>query len=111
MYFMVSPIGTVMSVNAFGADQLGYTAAELIGQSVLTVFFEDDRELVNSRVAACLGELGCSHNWEIRKLRKDGTVLWVRENAKAVRRSGNDAGILIACEDISDRRRRGLAWS
>ena len=46
MYFMVSPTGTVLSVNGFGAAQLGYTAAELIGQSVLNVFFEEDRELV-----------------------------------------------------------------
>ena len=38
MYFMVSPTGTVLSLNSFGAAQLGYTAAELIGQSVLTVF-------------------------------------------------------------------------
>jgi PAS domain S-box-containing protein len=105
MYFMVSPAGVVLSVNAFGAAQLGYTAAELIGQSVLTVFFEEDRELVKSRVAACVEELGCSHSWEIRKIRKDGTVLWVRENAKAVRRSANDVIILIACEDITERRR------
>ena len=46
MYFVVSPTGAVMSVNAFGAAQLGYTAAELVGQSVLTVFFDEDRELV-----------------------------------------------------------------
>ncbi len=105
MYFMVSPTGAVLSVNAFGAAQLGYTTVQLIGQSVLTVFFEEDRELVRSHVAACLGELGCSHSWEIRKLRKDGTVLWVRENAKAVRRWGNDAVILIACEDITERKR------
>ena len=105
MYFMVSPTGAVLSVNAFGAAQLGYTATELIGQSVLTVFFEEDREPVRRHVAACLGELGCSHSWEIRKLRKDGTVLWVRENAKAVRRSGQEAVILIACEDITERRR------
>jgi PAS domain-containing protein len=38
MYFIVGPIGTVLLVNAFGAAQLGYTAAELIGQSVLNVF-------------------------------------------------------------------------
>src|SRR5260370_18508954 len=107
MYFMVSPIGTVLSVNAFGAAQLGYTAAELIGQSVLTVFFEEDGELVKSHVATCLGEFGCSHNWEIRKIPKDGTGIWVRDNAKAVRRSGNHAVILIACEDSSERQR---AW-
>ncbi|HEX3525377.1 MAG TPA: PAS domain S-box protein, partial [Stellaceae bacterium] len=105
MYFMVGPTGTVLSVNAFGAAQLGYTAGELIGQSVLNVFFEEDRELVENHVATCLGELGSSHSWEIRKLRKDGTVLWVRENAKAVQQSGVDAIILIACEDITERKR------
>jgi PAS domain S-box-containing protein len=104
MYFVVSPTGTVLSVNGFGAAQLGYTAAELIGQSVLNVFFEQDRELVKDHVATCLTELGPAHSWEIRKVRKDGTALWVRENAKAVRRSGNDVMVLIACEDITERK-------
>jgi PAS domain S-box-containing protein len=105
MYFMLNPTGTVLSVNAFGASQLGYTAAELVGQSVLNVFFEEDRELVKAQLATCVEELGRSHNWEIRKICKDGTVIWVRENAKAVRRSRDDAIILIACEDITERRR------
>ena len=105
MYFMVSPTATVLSVNAFGATQLGYTVAELIGQSVLNVFFKEDQELVKDQLATCVAELGRPHSWEIRKLRKDGTVLWVRENGKAVRRSGNDAVILIACEDITERKR------
>jgi PAS domain S-box-containing protein len=105
MYFMVSPTATVLSVNGFGAAQLGYTAAELIGQTVLNLFFQEDRKLVKDQLASCVEELGRPHSWEIRKIRKDGTVLWVRENAKAVQRSGNDAIILIACEDITERRR------
>jgi PAS domain S-box-containing protein len=105
MYFMVSPTGIVMSVNSAGATQLGYTAEELIGQSVLNVFFEEDREVVKGHVATCLGDLGHSHSWEIRKIHKDGRVIWVRENAKAVRRSGNDAIILIACEAVTERRK------
>ena len=104
MYFMVNPTGTVLSVNGFGASQLGYTASELVGQSVLSVFFEEDRELVKAELATCAEKLGRSHSWEIRKIRKDGTVLWVRENAKAVRRSANDVIILIACEDITERK-------
>jgi PAS domain S-box-containing protein len=85
MYFMIDPAGTVLSVNTFGAAQLGYPVNELIGQSVLNVFFEEDRAAVQQNVAVCLETLGVSHGWEIRKARKDGTVLWVRENAKAVR--------------------------
>jgi PAS domain-containing protein len=53
MYFIVGPTGAVLSVNAFGADQLGYTAAELIGQSVLTVFFEEEREVVKDQLETC----------------------------------------------------------
>jgi PAS domain S-box-containing protein len=105
MYFMLDPTGTVLSVNGFGAAQLGYTAAELIGRSVLAVFFEEDRKLVKDQLATCVAELGCSRSWEIRKARKDGTVLWVRENAKAVQRPGNGVIILVACEDITERRR------
>jgi len=105
MYFMVSPAGTVLSVNGFGAAQLGYTAAELIGRSVLSVFFEEDQEVVKSQLATCVEEFGRPHSWETRKIRKDGSVLWVRETAKAVSRSGDDVIVLIACEDITERRR------
>jgi PAS domain S-box-containing protein len=104
MYFMIDDIGTVLSVNAFGAAQLGYSVTDLVGQSVLNVFFEEDREFVRRSVAVCLEAIGQSHTWEIRKVRKDGSVLWVRENAKAVRRANNQLIVLIACEDITKRK-------
>ncbi|MFQ5658655.1 MAG: PAS domain S-box protein, partial [Candidatus Methylomirabilales bacterium] len=34
MYFTVDPRGIVLSVNQFGAEQLGYTVDELVGESV-----------------------------------------------------------------------------
>jgi PAS domain S-box-containing protein len=105
MYFIVDAAGTVLSVNAFGAAQLGYTVAELVGQSVLNVFFEEDRAFVQKNVAVCLEKLGQANGWEVRKIRKDGTVLWVRENAKAVRRAGDQLIVLIACEDVTERKR------
>jgi PAS domain S-box-containing protein len=105
MYFMVDATGTVLSVNNFGAAQLGYAVSELVGQSVLSVFYKEDREFVQKNVAVCLDKLGQSHSWEIRKVRKDGTVLWVRENAKAVRRADNQLIVLVACEDITERKR------
>jgi PAS domain S-box-containing protein len=105
MYFMVDAAGTVLSVNAFGAAQLGYTVGELVGQSVLNVFLEEDRAFVQRNVAACTENPGRSHGWEVRKIRRDGTVLWVRENAKAVRRPGDKLIVLIACEDNTERKR------
>ena len=105
MYFVVDATGMVMSVNAFGAAQLGYTVDELVGQSVFDVFREEDRASVRKNLAVCSEQPGQPHAWEVRKIRKDGTVLWVRENAKAVRRPGNQVIILIACEDITERKR------
>jgi PAS domain S-box-containing protein len=104
MYFMVDATGTVLNVNTFGAAQLGYSVPELVGQSVLTVFLEGDREFVRKCVEVCLQSVGRSHTWEIRKIRKDGSTLWVRENAKAMRRPDGELVVLIACEDITERK-------
>ncbi|GKQ55375.1 hypothetical protein BRSPCE3_62300 [Bradyrhizobium sp. Ce-3] len=104
MYFMVDATGLVLSVNTFGAAQLGYAVSELLGQSVLRVFAAEDHPMVQRNVAACLDNIGQTHNWEIRKVRKDGSRLWVRENAKAVRRLDDQLIVLIACEDITERK-------
>jgi PAS domain S-box-containing protein len=104
MYFMVDAAGTVLSVNTFGAAQLGYSVSELLGQSVLKVFPAEEQDAARSNVAICLENIGQTHSWEIRKVRKDGSALWVRENAKAVRRVDNQLIVLIACEDITERK-------
>src|SRR5919198_2159571 len=104
MYFMVDPAGTVLAVNAFGAAQLGYTVSDLVGQSMLKAFFPDDKDAARKNLELCVRTVGQRNKWEIRKVRKDGTLLWVRENAKAVRRSDGNPIVLIACEDISDQK-------
>jgi PAS domain S-box-containing protein len=103
MYFMVDAAGTVIALNPFGAEQLGYKVDELVGQPVLGVFYEPDREAAQRNVALCLEHLGRAKSWEARKVRKDGTVLRVRETAKAVLRA-NGPVLLIACEDITEQR-------
>jgi len=105
MYFMVDADGTVLNVNTFGAAQLGYTVAELVGCSVLNVFLEEDRALVRKCVAVCLEAVGQSHTWEIQKIRKNGSLLWVRENAKAMRRADGKLVVLVACEDVTESKR------
>jgi PAS domain S-box-containing protein len=104
MYFMVDAKGIVLSVNPFGAEQLGYRVDELVGQPVLSVIHEQDREPVQRNVAVCLERLGRTRSWEARKIRKDGKMLWVRETAKAVSRV-KGAIVLIACEDITEQKR------
>jgi PAS domain S-box-containing protein len=104
MYFMVDAGGTVLSVNPFGAEQLGYSVDELIGRSVLDVFYPADRSIIEQNAAHCFEAPGRPRNWEARKLRKDGTMLWVRETARAMSMKGRPV-LLVVCEDITGRKR------
>jgi PAS domain S-box-containing protein len=103
MYFMVNAVGTIIAINPLGAERLGYTVTELIGQSVLNVICEPDREAAQRHISHCLEQIGQSMTWEARKVCQDGTVIRVRETAKAVPRSEGPI-VLIACEDTTEQK-------
>ena len=100
---MVDAAGTVLSVNPFGAEQLGYTIEELTGGSVLKVFHEADRAAALWNTTRCLERLGEAFSWELRKVRKDGSMLWVRETGRAMLMQDRPV-VLIVCEDITQRK-------
>ncbi len=104
MYFTTDAEGTVLSVNRFGAEQLGYSTQELVGQPVLTVFHPDDREAVQQQLRICLQNPMQTAHWEFRKVHKDGGVLWVKETARAVKGPDGNPVILVVCEDITKRK-------
>ena len=104
MYFTLDAWGTVLSVNRYGAEQLGFSVKELVGRPVLDVFYEEDKETVSWRLDECLRKPGKTCGWEARKVRKDGSRMWVRETLRAVRRAGGDTVILVVCEDITERK-------
>jgi PAS domain S-box-containing protein len=104
MFFIVDQEGTIVAVNRFGAQQLGYTAGELAGRPVLDVFHQADRALVQEKTQECFAHPGRSLRWEARKLRKDGEMLWVRETANAVMLRSRPV-LLVACEDVTEQQR------
>ncbi len=104
MYFTVDTQGTVLSVNRSGAQQLGYTVEELVGLPVLNLFHEEDRQGVSHYLSTCLRNLERPGSWEARKLRKDGAIMWIRENLRIVEGpDGNRIGLFL-CEDITKRK-------
>src|SRR5262245_57629434 len=104
MYFTLSPEGTVVSVNQFGATQLGYQPVELIGQSILKVFTPGEHHAVLAQLVVCAASPLKVFQWEIRKIRKDGSILWVRERAQGITDEKGQILILVVCEDITERR-------
>ena len=103
LYFLVDANGTILSVNALAGAQLGLDAKDLVGRPWLDLSFDADRALDERRLAECAETPGTSHSWEARKVRKDGTVLWARQNAGFVLWGEREPVFLISCEDVTER--------
>ncbi len=105
MYFTLDKEGTIISVNPFGAEQLGYSEAELTGRNVLDIFYPDDRPVVTSQIKLCLASPRQVYQWQLRKVKKDATIIWVEEFARAVSSPDGSLQVLVVCQDITERRR------
>jgi PAS domain S-box-containing protein len=104
MLFTLAADGTILAVNQSGAKQLGYNPSELVGCLVLKVFYEEDKNAAMKFVAAALRHPDRISNWELRKVRKDGSMLWVRETARVLKDRNNQDLIFIVCEDVTDKK-------
>jgi diguanylate cyclase (GGDEF)-like protein/PAS domain S-box-containing protein len=106
MFFTVDRQGRVLSANQLGAAELGYEVADLVGQPVARLYPRQDRGYASRQLDRCVADPGNIHRWETRKVRKDGTELWVRETARAVVSSRHEPSVLVVSEDITESRRR-----
>ena len=104
MFFTVSQEGTILSVNEYGADCLGYDINGLLGQPFSTIFYDEDKTDALNYIQNCLKQPETIHRLETRKVRRDGSVMWVRETARVVNSEDGHPAIFIVCEDISEAR-------
>ena len=101
MIFILDKKGIIKEVNMLGAKELGYKVDELLGQPVTKVFLERDRTTVNNQILECVNNPGKMFNWEIRKIKKNGSIIWVRENACTIESNGKSSDLLIVCDNIT----------
>lgn len=95
----------MLSVNPICSKQLGYEINELEGQSILKLFYEDDRLAVAEQMRMCLQDPYKVHRWQFRKVCKDGCLLWVEETAQAVYDVNGALNLLVVCQDVTERKR------
>ncbi|HSH46788.1 MAG TPA: PAS domain S-box protein [Longimicrobiales bacterium] len=101
MYFIVDAEGRILSANRYGAEHLGYEVSELIGTHVLDLVHEDDRAEVQSNFAACTSRPGEVCRWDFRKVRKDGSIIWIHEMVRPVLDENGEFIILVVCDDVT----------
>ena len=109
MLFTVTQDGRIESANRFAVDHLGYSAEELSALPVLSLFHEGDRDAVALQVARCFQTPGKVLRWELRKVTKNGDVVWVKETARVHARADGSQAVLIACDDVTEQKRAAEA--
>ena len=86
--------------NPTVSDMLGYSDSELSSMHFLEMVYEDDRELLLQNYRKRLAGSGVEQSYEIRLLRKDGTVAWVELKATLIEWNGSPA-TLVFLNDIT----------
>jgi len=102
MFFTVAPDGELLSVNRFGARELGFESGRLAGNSVFELFHPEDRGLARRMLERTFAEPTSVHTWELRKLTRGGGVVWARETAQAVETPDWRWAALVVSQDITE---------
>ncbi|MCP4410140.1 MAG: EAL domain-containing protein [Gammaproteobacteria bacterium] len=104
MFFTVDPQGKILSVNEFGAEQLGYTIGTLLNQPFSSLFKPNMHATTEQYITTCFQDQDTVHRRENRKLTKQGAELWFRDTARVVRDVSGKDSLFIICEDITEAR-------
>lgn len=104
MYFTLDNRGNVLSVNLFGAGQLGFTPEELTGRPFKNLFHPDEEKQVEDFLNKCLKNSGYPVNSEFRNISRGGDVLHVRETVRTVRNADGSTVFLVVSENITEQK-------
>ncbi len=109
MYFTVDVDLEILSVNQFGAKMLGYEREDLVGQSVKMLIDPDDQEIFCREIEECFASTNQAAQKVFRKVKKNGTRLWVRETSRSILGPNQERMLLLSCEDITEQKRVEVA--
>lgn len=101
MIFILDENGIIKEVNKAGATELGYQVKELYNQPVKKIFLKEDWATVTNQINECLSNQGKKFSREIRKVKKIGEVVWVKENFSTIGSNGSSSEIIIISENTS----------
>jgi len=104
MFFTVDANASIISVNKFGANELGYKPKEIIGRSLFSFTDDENRLIVIRHLNHCIKWPEKIHRWEMETSQKNGSKLWVRVLARVSTDKLNKDTILVVCEDITESR-------
>jgi diguanylate cyclase (GGDEF)-like protein/PAS domain S-box-containing protein len=102
IFSTINAAGEILSINNTGAHMLGYEVDELIGESAAKVIHPEDQQAVFACIEQRFGNPAAAYDIEYRKIRKDGSILWVHQRA-TLETGVEEPRLLVVCRDVTDR--------
>ncbi len=99
--FTLSSKLDIVLANRYGTQTLGFSASEVQDRSVIGFYAAQDQAKAQEYLSEALAEPNRIHRWEVRRRKKNGELLWMRETARVIG-TGDDALLLMTCEDIDE---------
>ncbi len=111
MCFTVNRSGTVLTVNHFASEQLGFSVGEIIGKPLIDLYEPDTENTIDGHtdpkhLAGCFAEPDRVHRWEVRCRRQGAPPIWMRATARVANDVDGEPLALIVCEDITETRNK-----
>lgn len=104
MVFHLTAEGDIISVNRFGAKQLDLTSEQLHDRSIFDFVHPDDKLAAKMLLDLCIASPHKVHKQEIRKVCRDGRIIWVRETVRLINNENQQHNFLLVCEDVTETR-------
>jgi PAS domain S-box-containing protein/diguanylate cyclase (GGDEF)-like protein len=101
---IISLDGEIISANAVAANILGYDASELIGRQVRDFIAPEFEPTLNQDLASLHNGEVTSYGAERQFLRKDGSLIWVRNNVTRMPVSEDNQHCFFTSEEITDQK-------
>lgn len=98
--------GKIVSINHFGAENLGYEAEDLLGTNYCDLFATEDSSKVRHQIQSCVNESQNVLKPELQMVGKSEGSFWVKQVAKAVEDFEGNRRILMISEDITRFKRK-----
>ncbi|MDY6853218.1 MAG: PAS domain S-box protein [Thermodesulfobacteriota bacterium] len=102
IYFTVAQDGTILSINRFGADYIGYCRDELPGRPLWSIVHGDHIEALQKQVSDLFHKREQTMELAFHVVRRDGSLLWIHgRTLLMIDETGSSNRLLLICRDIS----------
>lgn len=99
--FNLSENGEIISINQYGREALKLSKQPIENKSIYEFIYPDDKSSAFKLFDLALAASHTIHKHELRLLKKDQSILWVRESVRVLADENGMNTMLMVCEDIT----------